>query len=240
MVDHALTLQERFVRFSAEVLRWNERFSLISRIEPERRLELLVDECRAAWDVLHGSSGLLASEGTPQSLLMVDLGTGGGFPGLVWHLLSWESGRKDFRETLCFEPREKRAWFLDHCARLLGCERFSVVQAAWDVRTPSAERLPADLTGLERVVISMKALRLTDQEVLSAWRRFAGPGPRPSIWIVRFVGEGFQLDAEAKKSLALPPAIHSDVEPASRLFSFQASGLEYGLLLSEYPPETLD
>ena len=234
MRDPAATpLQSQLELFSAEVLRWNERFSLISRVEPEVRLPLLLDECRAAWDAYFGPETPI---GAPGSLLYLDLGTGGGFPGLVWHLLFEACSRSDFARTLCFEPRDKRAWFLDHCARQIGSDRFFVTATPWNAKTPSAESLGFDLGVIERVVISMKALRLTDEEVLAAWRRFAGPESSVQLEILRFVGEGFELDDSTVKDLLLPPAVHSPGLPGSKVQSFAAGDQPYGLLISQYPP----
>jgi hypothetical protein len=234
----ASALERQLLDFAQDVLRWNERFSLISRVEPKILLPQLIDECRAAFVALFGAGSLLGCAGRPDSLLYLDLGTGGGFPGLIWHLLFCEAARQDHRETLCFEPRDKRAWFLEQCTGRLEAERFSVFAESWGRKMPSAQDHDVDLDGLDQVVISMKALRLTDAEVLGAWRRFAGEGLRPDITIARFVGEGYVLDPAAAKDLELPKSIHTPSGATAQVIFFSTAVSRFGLLLSNYPAQT--
>ena len=49
-------------RYSQEVLRWNSQFSLISRVEPERRLCSLVEQCLSALRALPAALGDLDAE----------------------------------------------------------------------------------------------------------------------------------------------------------------------------------
>lgn len=140
--------------YRAEVLRWNSQINLVSRRDPARRLDALIDQCDRAF------SALVAAyrQTIAGSVLYCDLGAGGGLPGFIWHerLL-----RESVRVTSWLvEPREKRAWFLERVARLGGPPAYGVLQGRWGaVAAATAE--PADT-----VLISLKALRLTDAEVL--------------------------------------------------------------------------
>lgn len=161
-----------------EILRWNHQMNLVSRVDTARTLNGLVEHCVAGWDLL---AQFLSDEPGFSECLYVDLGSGGGLPGLIWATSRHEAGHKGVN---CFvEPRDKRAWFLQRVARALQLDTVVVQTARW-----GEMRLPVVPEGTDKVLISMKALRLTDSQVLAGYEASAGDSSRPSeIMVVRFM-----------------------------------------------------
>lgn len=219
-------------RFRDEVLRWNRSFSLVSRQDPEGQTDRLIRECVQGADALGAE---LADLAPAARILYVDLGTGGGFPGLLWALLLPERLPPDARlqETHLVEPREKRAWFLDRTARALGLEDVSVHAVRWGQGGPLTRRR-ADL-----LVVSMKALHLPDSDLLAQAAAMA-PGWEGSLLVVRFV------TAQDAHSRTFDPALgapaESSLDPARPHHRFRVLGdedLHSSLLLSWYPDSAL-
>ena len=67
----------------------------------------------------------------PEDCLWLDIGTGGGFPGLAIACLST-------RPMLLVEPRRRRAAFLIEAAALLGCKGTTVIQQPVEAIPPVA------------------------------------------------------------------------------------------------------
>jgi 16S rRNA (guanine527-N7)-methyltransferase len=67
----------------------------------------------------------------------IDIGTGGGFPGMVIALLAPE------RTVVMVEPRRKRAAFLDACVDALDLPKASVVQARIEMVDQTADVISA-------------------------------------------------------------------------------------------------
>ncbi len=101
----------QLVTLHDEVLRWNQSFSMISRQSPEVRAKDLIEEC---WSSFQALRSLLSHLAANRPLTYFDLGTGGGFPGLVWALALRERVPPLQLEHIhLVEPRRKRAWFLE-------------------------------------------------------------------------------------------------------------------------------
>lgn len=95
-------LQEGLVRFSMELLKWNRSFNLTSITEPAAIAELhLLDSLAIVPQLPAGSS-------------VLDVGTGGGFPGIPVAL-----ARPDLRLTLV-DRTEKKVIFLKSVVAKLG------------------------------------------------------------------------------------------------------------------------
>ena len=238
----SLAARASLERHGAEVLRWNAQFSLISRVAPEQRLLALQQECDAAFRALHdawpgflsGSSGITNPAGVAIPLRYIDLGSGGGFPGLIWQAWLQDVGLPGMASvgTLLVEPRDKRAWLLEQVARNAGWQ-VEVRRVHWGRRQPPPPRPRPPAHDL----ITLKALRLTDDEVLSGWRR-ERPGGEYPVTICRFCSaeDGASAD-EAEAELGLPVAASPGAprEPFScRLPFSHPAGLD-ALLISHYP-----
>lgn len=215
-------------RFREEVLRWNRSFSLVSRQDPEGQTDRLIRECVQGADALGAE---LADLAPAARILYVDLGTGGGFPGLLWALLLPERlpPGASLLETHLVEPREKRAWFLDRTARSLGLEDVSVHGVRWGQGGPLTRR-QADL-----LIVSMKALHLPDPALLARAAAMA-PGWEGPLLVVRFV------TAQDARSRTFDPALGAPAgscpDPTRPHHRFRVLGdedLHSSLLLSWYP-----
>jgi len=237
--------------FASEVLRWNAQFSLISRTSPEEQLRLLLSECRASFPVLIESlsavfPALANSESRPRPEIgLIDLGSGGGFPGIPWalqmrdHFLRADDNSSWSAHLI--EPRQKRAWFLERCSRKLDLENMEVVESRWgDVGGTGFATSPPPASG-RLWIISLKALKLTESEVWRGFRRFVGREelfPGESVAICRF-HSGVERDlADTISDLALPPRVESLLGHSGRgatfVASFTGEGRSLALLLSWY------
>ncbi len=234
--DLSPSARAALVHHGAEVLRWNTRFSLISRIDPEQRLLALQQECDAAFRVLHAAWPGFRVEGlgSASSLRYIDLGSGGGFPGIIWQAWLQDVGLPGMTHvgTLLVEPRDKRAWVLEQVALAAGWQ-IEVRRANWGRHQPSPHLPPAPAHDL----ITLKALRLTDDEILSGWRRERPVGGGP-VTICRFCSaEAGEPATRAEAELGLPAAAAFGVPatPFSRRLPFSHHTGHDALLISHYP-----
>lgn len=97
-------------RFLGELDRWRRSVNLTGRLSSD---EL----------VSHALESVLGARFLPDGARVVDIGTGGGFPGVP--LAVW---RQDLDVTW-LEPREKRAAFLRHVARTMPVENARILVA---------------------------------------------------------------------------------------------------------------
>jgi len=104
----------RLAAFLAELDRWRRRINLTGRLSPG---EL----------VSHALESVLGERFLPPRARVVDIGTGGGFPGVP--LAIW---RPDLEMTW-LEPRARRAAFLRHVARAIPVENARVLEARREV-----------------------------------------------------------------------------------------------------------
>ena len=115
--------------YVAELLKWNRHLGLVSKREPERTIVKLVRQSIALWDFV------VDARGAPP-VRVVDVGTGGGFPGMIWRLLDREL------EITLVERRARKAAFIERVLHLLGAPR-GVTVVADDIATV-AKQLAAD------------------------------------------------------------------------------------------------
>jgi hypothetical protein len=196
---------DRLATFRRELLRWNVHTNLVSRENPDRQVAQLLDQCAAAWEALVAGLGALAPAAAEDlargSVGYVDIGSGGGFPGIPWLL----SGMRVPPVVSCLvEPRARRAWFLERVAALAGLKGTGVLAARW-----GAEPLPIDPAATPGTwILSLMALRLTDPQVLSGWRRSVGgeggAAPRIVIARVRPTTPAGPIPVALKAELSLP------------------------------------
>lgn len=219
--------------FRAEILRWNRRINLVSRRDAESQVRRLESQCVAALEPV--LAALAASPGgAGRPLHYFDLGSGNGFPGFVWHILLSAKGLAP--RTWMIEPRRKRAWFLRRLGGLSGVPPFAVVESRWnDVPVLAAAsgrardygRARDDLTSddlasddpvLEpgpgvlvapQVLVSLKALRLSDPEILAGASRVLPSSPNPpagraTVAIARFCSPNEILTQDLCRDLGIP------------------------------------
>lgn len=133
---------ESLARFCDRLLEWNAKIDLSSITDPDDVLEK---------HVLDSLSGLALVR--PGDLRLADLGSGGGFPGVVLAIVEPE------RHVLSVESRGKKAVFQRQVARELGLTHL-------EVRSERIEALvmdPPDLITARALADLDELLRLTDR-----------------------------------------------------------------------------
>lgn len=187
---------DNLVRFRQEVRRWNESINLVSRRGTGERIDALFAQCTDAlrdWEIHEGPLGL---KPTGRHILYIDIGSGGGFPAATWHeVLAEEAGRL---RTVLVEPREKRAWFLERIARELTAPGPEVHACRWG-EVPNPATSSPDL-----LVVSLKALRLADEQILGGLAPFLAPGSKVDLAVARFHPSDQKWSDELVSSLEIP------------------------------------
>lgn len=110
---------EALARFLAELDLWRRTTNLTGRLSPPDL-------------VAHALESVLGERFLPTGAVVVDIGTGGGFPGVP--LALW---RPDLSVTW-LEPRRKRGEFLGHVRRALRVENAKVVVGRASALPPAA------------------------------------------------------------------------------------------------------
>jgi hypothetical protein len=197
--------KDQLAIYRRELLRWNVHTNLVSRENPDRQVAQLLDQCAAAWEALVAGLGALAPAAAEDlargGVGYADIGSGGGFPGIPWLL----AGMRVPPVVSCLvEPRARRAWFLERVMALAGLRGTGVLAARW-----GAEPLPIDSSATPGTwILSLMALRLTDPQVLSGWRRSVGGrggvAPRIVIARVRPATPAGPIPAALRGELSLP------------------------------------
>lgn len=101
---------DQFALHAAELLRWNRRFNLTAITAP---LDVAVK---------HYIDSVAPSAHIPSRGTLLDIGTGGGFPGIPLKILNPEL------DVTLVESSRKKASFLKHAARLLALKPLQVVE----------------------------------------------------------------------------------------------------------------
>ncbi len=117
MLEHPGLDQARLSRYLADINSWNSRIPLISRKTPIQVMERLVRQSVLLYDY---ASDQIAPHLAFRGLRIVDIGTGAGFPGIVWKLL-----QPDMSVTLV-ERNQKKATFLHRTVATLGLKDVGV------------------------------------------------------------------------------------------------------------------
>ena len=111
---------EKLIGFTELIIKWNKVHDLVSQKDFSEVFDHQIIDCLAAFLV---SSSLNALPDTNY----VDIGSGAGLPGIVWHLCLNEN----INTQLC-EPREKRAHFLKEVRKVLDLKNLEIVNARFD------------------------------------------------------------------------------------------------------------
>ncbi|MEN8006235.1 MAG: RsmG family class I SAM-dependent methyltransferase [Candidatus Krumholzibacteriota bacterium] len=216
--------------YREQVLRWNRQINLVSRQATRDRLERLILQCRNSWKHLAAAE---ASGFSPEtSLWYFDLGSGAGLPGFIWHLQAAADGIPV--RTLLVEPREKRAWFLKRLNSLEGVKPLEVLAGRWENASRGGAGQTAEPANPTNILISLKALHLTDTEVLDGLVPFLPAAEQVpgglELLIARFYPPGQDWNEDLARDLEIPPAGEAWVIPG---WEFQGAG--GGVLLSKSP-----
>lgn len=99
----------QFQKYMELLQEWNEKINLTAITEPEEIIEKHFYDC------------ILPLSCMPENGRIADIGSGAGFPGLVWKIV-----RPDY-EMVLVEPTGKRCTFLKEVISTLGLKRIQVI-----------------------------------------------------------------------------------------------------------------
>jgi 16S rRNA (guanine(527)-N(7))-methyltransferase RsmG len=163
-------------RYLSEVLQWNDVLNLVSRKDPIAACARLLFESIELGQVLD----------IGRARLVADVGSGAGFPGMVWALM-----HPDLHMTL-IERREKRALFLERTSRALGAGNVRVL--ATDIRDVPREIIADRFDLISTMAVGDPSVLAADIEpLLLEGGRFASTVPRDFIAAPR-LATGLQLE----------------------------------------------
>lgn len=110
---------EPLERYVGAILRWNDEIGLVSKKEPAAACRRLLLESAEFGEVVAGA----LSNSKTGAVRVADVGSGAGFPGIVWRFLypDWD--------LVLIERREKKAAFLEAMVGRLALTRVDVLAA---------------------------------------------------------------------------------------------------------------
>lgn len=114
--------------FISELLKWNQRLGLVSKRNTGQVVVDLIRRSMALWDFVEERAPLVALR---EGARVVDIGSGGGFPGVIWQLMQPEIS------VTVVERKTKKALFLQRLAVILNVAGFAVEEK--DVELLAAE-----------------------------------------------------------------------------------------------------
>lgn len=179
-------------RFGASVVQRVAQFVGLVIAENERQNLVSPSSIASIWTRHVVDSAQLIALGRPG--IWVDIGTGGGFPGMIVGLCRPDT-------IVMIEPRRRRAAFLQQCVDIL-----AITNASVDPRKIEAVTIPA-------MVISARAVASVEK-LLQAAHRCATPSTR---WILP---RGRSSDAEP----GMFHVEHSITDPESRILTIDGMG----------------
>jgi 16S rRNA (guanine527-N7)-methyltransferase len=136
---------ERLTTLLTELIRWNPQLGLVSKHNTVEVTERLIKRSAHLWRFFEDHAGLSLG-GREKPLRVADIGSGGGFPGLLWKLLE-----PDLDMTL-IERKERKAAYLDRVILRMGLDGATVLSADLaDVAKDTAKRETYDLVTLMAV-----------------------------------------------------------------------------------------
>ena len=103
-----------------ELFKWNSQIGLVSKKDPTKTVTRLIRLSISLWDYTEQTSGLLKETGATRFL---DIGTGGGFPGLIWKMI------KPDLEGCLVERKDRKVQFLERIIRNAGWSGLQAVAA---------------------------------------------------------------------------------------------------------------
>lgn len=116
--------EDLLATYLEEVCRWNPHLGLVSKRNTPKVLADLVRRSVNLWEFLVGSTGrsVVGRLSHPEGIRIMDVGTGGGFPGLIWRLLE-----PRLQMTLV-DRISRKIHFLEKMVVRLGLDRVELIE----------------------------------------------------------------------------------------------------------------
>lgn len=173
-------------RFADEVARWSDRMHLVGKRNIAENVGALVLDSLHLLRFVEDAGGM-RTEGSERPGSIADIGSGAGFPGMVWKIV------RPALDISLFERREKPSAFLERTIAALGLEGVRVIA---DEAAGFAEVRPFGL------VVSKAAGRIEEMGPIA--ERMLGPGGvyvtiKGPGWREEIAGAGgFRLESTKK------------------------------------------
>ncbi|MBU2500500.1 class I SAM-dependent methyltransferase [bacterium] len=228
--------------YQEEILRWNASINLVTRQSSAQAVPALCRQCEEALGLLLDDCGARLSG--PGLLRYFDLGSGAGLPGVIWHLAMNRRGLSP--RTTLVEPRAKRAWFLERVGALEGMPPYGVFAGRWGGGSVVGVAGEEQVAGALTVLISLKALRLKDVDVMAGLLAGLGHDPNPAagparVIIARFYPPDQVFPGDLGRALefpepgrGIPETFSALVHQGSRLLGPTSGRMATSLVFSEY------
>lgn len=184
--------------FADEVLTWNTRLGLVSKRETVDVLARLVRVSVSLWDFV-AEAPAMASH--PAVRRVADVGSGAGFPGIIWKLLSPQI------VLTMIERKDRRAFFLERVIVRLGLDGANVISG--DFR--EFARRPEAHESFDLVTLMAVARPRDLEDALEPVLRAGG-------WLVVRRPLAEPRDPQVGKTLHL---VHQQTSPKAHLLLYQ-------------------
>jgi len=106
VATHSALSSDLLLTYLTGILDWNKRVGLVSRRSPLTVIDRLVDQSARLWEMV--------TEGRGPVERAIDIGTGAGFPGLIWKIMSPQT------EVVLVDRRAHKITFLRRMVTVLG------------------------------------------------------------------------------------------------------------------------
>ena len=108
-------------RYLADIVTWNDRVGLVSRRSPTAVLDRLVRQSVLMYQFLLENLPAVSTNRADKDLRVVDVGSGAGFPGVVWNLL------QPGLSVTMIERKQKKTTFLQRTIKTLDLKRAEAI-----------------------------------------------------------------------------------------------------------------
>ena len=152
-------LAQKMEAYIKEIALFNSAYNLTNTSDRDELVVRHIFDSLAAWDKIRP-----LTERAAASLVIADIGSGGGLPGIPLAAAFQTAGITDVRFELV-ERMEKRCAFLENCAAILGLKNVTVVNS-------EAERVEAEAYDL----ITFRAFRPLDKKMTKTLLRIVKAG----------------------------------------------------------------
>ena len=156
-------LAQKMEAYIKEIVLFNSAYNLTNTSDRDELVVRHIFDSLAAWDKIVKLIDVV-STGSTTGVVIADIGSGGGLPGIPLAAAFACAGIENVRFELV-ERMEKRCAFLENCAAILGLKNVSVVNS-------EAERLPEGGYDL----ITFRAFRPLDKKMTKTLLRIVKEG----------------------------------------------------------------